>query len=190
MSDWRLRDDGTIAPRFGFAGTRNPGTCMRHQHHVYWRLDFDIEGAGNDIVEQGGLTLLPGLPLWRRLVRKAQAEAHRCSPAKLAGPRQAHTAAATGIIPDRRDGTADAYGVADLWFLRYRVHRDSTTASPVVGGTPADTQMPPRPVPDRRVHRLALTWSSGTPGTSSTTRRHPSPHQGHIVGPELRPINW
>ena len=28
VSDWRLRDDGVIGPRFGFAGTRNPHTCM------------------------------------------------------------------------------------------------------------------------------------------------------------------
>src|SRR5690606_38226591 len=33
VSDWRLADDGVIRPRFGFAGTRNPRTCMRHRHH-------------------------------------------------------------------------------------------------------------------------------------------------------------
>src|SRR5664280_49369 len=63
VSDWRLRDDGTIGPRFGFAGTRNPRTCMRHQHHVYWRLDFDIDGAGRDVIEQRGL-FFPGRPAW------------------------------------------------------------------------------------------------------------------------------
>lgn len=63
VSDWRLRDDGVIKPHFGFAGTRNPRTCMRHQHHVYWRLDFDIEGAGTDSVEQQGL-FFPGRPRW------------------------------------------------------------------------------------------------------------------------------
>jgi len=51
VSDWRMRDDGTIGARFGFAGTRNPRTCMRHQHHVYWRFDFDINGAANDALE-------------------------------------------------------------------------------------------------------------------------------------------
>lgn len=61
VSDWRLRDDGVIKPRFGFAGTRNPMTCKRHQHHVYWRLDFDIEGEGSEVVTQRG-RLGPGNP--------------------------------------------------------------------------------------------------------------------------------
>jgi len=51
VSDWRLDDNGTIKPRFGFAGTRNPMTCKPHRHHVYWRFDFDIEGSGNDVIE-------------------------------------------------------------------------------------------------------------------------------------------
>ena len=71
ISDWRLRDDGTIRPLFGFAGTRNPRTCMRHQHHVYWRLDFDIDGAGRDVIQQQGL-FFPGNPQWSSFVRETQ----------------------------------------------------------------------------------------------------------------------
>jgi len=40
ISDWRLRNDGGIGPRFGFAGTLNPCTCNVHTHHAYWRLDL------------------------------------------------------------------------------------------------------------------------------------------------------
>jgi hypothetical protein len=42
ITEWRLHANGTIRPRFGFAGTENRCTCHIHKHHVYWRLDFDI----------------------------------------------------------------------------------------------------------------------------------------------------
>ena len=97
VSDWRLRDDGTILPRFGFAGTRNPRTCMRHQHHVYWRFDFDIEGAGNDVVQQRDL-FPAGTVAVDRAGDFAEAIVLR---ARLAGDRQGDPAAATRITPGR-----------------------------------------------------------------------------------------
>src|SRR5262249_1299436 len=51
ISEWRLHANGTIRPRFGFAGTQNPCTCNTHIHHVYWRLDFDIRTASHNTVE-------------------------------------------------------------------------------------------------------------------------------------------
>lgn len=42
--------DGRIQPRFGFGnstGTQNNNT---HWHHGYWRMNFDIDGPGNDEV--------------------------------------------------------------------------------------------------------------------------------------------
>ncbi|MFZ0157831.1 MAG: hypothetical protein WAL50_02285 [Kineosporiaceae bacterium] len=185
MSDWRLRDDGTIAPRFGFAGTRNPRTCMRHQHHVYWRLDFDIDGAGNDVVEERGLSL-PGRPLWWRLVRETKRK--RTLFARRWRVLDARTGRGYRINPGSADGTADGYGVADLWFLRYRWTELDDGVS-VVGGTPTDTQC-------RLDQYLTGESIDGTDvviwyaGHFVHDEEHPSPHQGHIVGPELRPINW
>ena len=51
MSEWRLRSDGTIRPRFGFSAIDNPCTCNEHIHHVYWRFDFDIRTAWNNVVQ-------------------------------------------------------------------------------------------------------------------------------------------
>jgi hypothetical protein len=185
VSDWRLRDDGTVAPRFGFAGTRNPRTCMRHQHHVYWRLDFDIDGAGNDIVEQRGL-IFPGFPLWWRLVRETKRI--RSFLARRWRVLDASTGRGYSITPGPADGTADSYGVADLWFLRYRPTELDDGVS-VVNGTPADTQC--------RLDQYLTAESIDTTdlvvwyaGHFLHDQAHPDPHQGHIVGPELRPINW
>jgi Cu2+-containing amine oxidase len=43
---WLFRTDGLILPQMLSAGLQHPST---HQHHVYWRLDFDIEGAANNL---------------------------------------------------------------------------------------------------------------------------------------------
>src|SRR5207249_4060986 len=52
IREWRLHSNGTIRPRFGFAGTANPCTCNRHHHHVYWRLDFDIRTFWGNTVRE------------------------------------------------------------------------------------------------------------------------------------------
>jgi hypothetical protein len=47
---WHFYLDGRIQPEFAFASV--PASCVNntHNHHVYWRLDFDIEGASDDYV--------------------------------------------------------------------------------------------------------------------------------------------
>jgi hypothetical protein len=185
VSDWRLRDDGVIKPRFGFAGTRNPRTCMRHQHHVYWRFDFDIDGAGNDIIERRS-QFWHGLPMWHRQVREGYARRSVLTP----GWRVLDKSTRRGyrIVPGPLDGTADGYGVADLWLLCYHGNEIDDGVS-VVGGTPAQTQ----------AHLDQFVNGESIDGTDLVVwyaghflhdEHHPSPHQGHIVGPELRPVNW
>jgi hypothetical protein len=185
VSDWRLRDDGVIAPRFGFAGTRNPRTCMRHQHHVYWRLDFDIEGAGNDVVQQRGL-FHPGQHPWQPIVQETSRKRTILSRGWRVLDKQRRRG--YRIVPGLLDGTADAYGVADLWFLRYHADELDDGVS-VVGGSPAQTQ----------THLDQFLNGEGVDGTDVVVwyaghflhdEQAPSPHQGHMVGPELRPVNW
>jgi hypothetical protein len=185
VSDWRLRDDGVIKPRFGFAGTRNPRTCMRHQHHVYWRLDFDIEGAGADIVEQQGL-FFPGRPRWTTIVRETSRK--RSAMARTWRVLDKSTQRGYRIVPGPVDGTADAYGGADLWFLRYHADELEDGVS-LVGGTAADTQIKTNKFLNGESIEATdiVVWYAGH---FVHDEHDPSPHQGHIVGPELRPLNW
>lgn len=185
ISEWRLRDDGTIQPRFGFAGTRNPRTCMRHQHHVYWRLDFDIEGGGRDVVEQRGL-ILPWQPVWHRIVRETKRI--RSPFAREWRVLDADSGRGYRITPGAADSSADAYGVADLWFLRYRgTELDDGVA--VVGGPASATQVKlDQYLTGESIDRTdVVVWYAGH---FLHDEEHPSPHQGHVVGPELRPVNW
>lgn len=183
VSEWRLRDDGVIKPRFGFAGTRDPRTCMRHQHHVYWRLDFDIDGAGADVVEQRGL-LFPQLPVWTPVVRETKRT--RSPFARSWRVRDKSTGRGYRIVPGIADGTADAYGVADLWLLRYRATELDDGVS-IVYGQAADTQA-------RLDQYLTGESIDGTDlvvwyaGHFLHDEHHPAPHQGHVVGPDIIPI--
>jgi hypothetical protein len=185
ISDWRLRDDGTIRPRFGFAGTRNPRTCMRHQHHVYWRLDFDIDGAGRDVIQQQGL-FFPGSPQWSPIVRETQRKRSIFARRWRVVDRDTHRG--YRITPGLGDGTADAYGVADIWCLRYHGDELDDGVS-VVGGSPADTQIQlSKYINGEAIDGTdVVLWYAGH---FTHDENQPSPHQGHIVGPELRPVNW
>lgn len=185
ISDWRLRDDGVIKPRFGFAGTKNPRTCKHHQHHAYWRLDFDIDGAANDIVEQQGL-VFPGLPAWTKIVQETKRK--RTFFARSWRVLDKKTRRGYRIVPGVADGTADAYGVSDLWFLRYHPTELDDGVSIVVG-TPAQTQIQIDPFINGESldGTDVVVWYAGHFVHDETA---PSPATGHIVGPELRPTNW
>lgn len=191
VSDWRLGDDGTIRPRFGFAGTRNPRTCMRHQHHVYWRFDFDIDGAARDVVEQRRFVLPPILPdrlgrWWVPIARETSRKRSRFASSWRVRDRD--TDRGYLIVPGPADGTADSFGVSDLWLLRYHWDELDDGVS-AIGGAPSDTQikldqfLTGEPVDGADV----VIWYGG----HFVHDEHAAlPHQGHIVGPELRPVNW
>lgn len=111
VAEWRFHDDGRIQPRFGFGAVNNTCVCYAHNHHAYFRFDFDIGTAADNavsIVNQGGVTPLATetwgrrdlLGNWRLLVQNNQ------------------TRDGYQIVPGPHDGTADVYAVGDWWALR------------------------------------------------------------------------
>ncbi|GAA5086425.1 hypothetical protein HNP84_003533 [Thermocatellispora tengchongensis] len=177
-SEWRLCDDGTVKPRFGFAGVRNPRTCMRHRHHVYWRFDFDIEGSANDVIEQfndTGSTIPQPVPIVQEVSRKRKAPARYWQITDKASGRGYQ------IHPGEHDNTTDPYGVSDLWFLRHH-------PAELWDGNPG-------PNNQARLNRFlngesltgtnVVVWYAGH---FRHDQNDPEPHQGHIVGPDLIPV--
>lgn len=47
--------DGSFEPEFGFGNNNGTNNHISHWHHNYWRLDFDIEGAANDVISQNNV---------------------------------------------------------------------------------------------------------------------------------------
>ncbi|MEV8631714.1 hypothetical protein AB0395_08660 [Streptosporangium sp. NPDC051023] len=177
VSEWRLAEDGVIKPRFGFAGVRNPRTCMRHRHHVYWRFDFDVEGSANDLIEQFDDT--PAGPKPTPIVREVSRK--RRKPARFWQVTDKSSGRGHRIVPGEHDNTADAYGIADLWFLRHR-------ASELYDGNPGENN---QVALDRFVNgedvggTNVVVWYAGH---FRHDQNAPDHHQGHIVGPDLIPI--
>lgn len=118
ISEWRFHTNGTIRPRFGFAGTANPCTCKPHHHHVYWRLDFDIRTSWNNLVEEFNDPPIIGSSNWHTKtyeIRRPRDPGHK--------RRWRVTNASTGegyvLVPGSNDGNQTPYGVGDLWVLRW-----------------------------------------------------------------------
>lgn len=185
ISDWRLRNDGSIGPRFGFTATANPCTCHVHTHHAYWRLDFDILTPGNNVVEEYNNPPIVGNANWH--TKKFEIRRQR-DPQHQRHWRVRHKGSFGGytIEPGTHDGTSDAYGVGDLWVLRYRGSEiddgQGFTTDPALSRAAVDKFVTGEPVDGQDV----VLWYAGH---FMHDERHPDP-AGHIVGPELRPFNW
>jgi hypothetical protein len=185
ISEWRLHTNGTIRPRFGFAGTENPCTCKAHHHHVYWRLDFDIRSAGHNTVEEFNDPPLFPNANWHtktfEIRRPRDASRKRRWRVKNTLSGQAYT-----LIPGANDGTSTPYGVGDLWVLRYKGSEiddgQGFTTDPGLSMAHIDKfKTPPEAVTDTDV----VLWYAGH-------FLHDHAHEAgpHKVGPDLVPSDW
>lgn len=120
---WRFYLDGRIEPWFGFAAV-NTSSCVQstHTHHVYWRFDFDIDGAIKDQVleeprrDRGG-TFPTGTLLASEIVRQTN------TPGAAAWVVRdgARNGRGYRLIPGAEAGLPpDSFAVADAWFLKYK----------------------------------------------------------------------
>jgi hypothetical protein len=107
---WTLTDGGVIKPRFGFGATSNGCVCNIHTHHVYWRLDFDVNTAAHNVVTDN----IPGGD----------------EPVKTEGMRPridrlnqtwtiSNTVSGESVVlrPGPWDGNYDKYGKGDVWVV-------------------------------------------------------------------------
>jgi len=184
ISEWRLHANGTIRPRFGFAGTQNPCTCHAHIHHVYWRLDFDIRTAGHNSVEEYNDPPIFPASNWHaktfEIRRPRDAARKRRWRVKNTLSGEAYT-----LIPGPDDGTSTPYGVGDLWVLRYKPNEiddgQGFTTDPTASRAHIDNFLSPNePVTDTDV----VLWYA-----AHFTHDH-AHESGALLGPSLVPSDW
>jgi hypothetical protein len=185
ISEWHFRLDGTILPRFGFSAVKNHCVCNIHHHHAYWRLDFDIETAGGNRVEEFNNPILVGPTNWHTKkfeIRRAK-DATRKRKWKVSN---IATKRGYELVPGDHDGVLDSYGVGDVWVLKYRGTELDDHIN-VVGGSP-DTC---------KAHLDDFVNGEGVDNTDVVlwygahfTHDIHQEGVGHIVGPTLSPVNW
>ncbi len=189
ISEWRLHNDGTIRPRFGFSAVRNSCVCVTHHHHVYWRFDFDIRTAGNNRVREFNNPLLPGISGWRTLIFETRRVRNAARQRRWSVE---HTSTGEGYVltPGPDDGVADSFGVGDVWALQYRGTPEfddgqGFTTNPTLAMAQLDRFVN---LGARIDNNDVVLWYAAH-FTHDVSGSHAG-DSGHRVGPDLRPINW
>lgn len=193
VSQWRLSADGTIRPRFGFSAVNTSScVCHVHHHHAYWRLDFDIATAGNNRVLEFNDPAIVGKSHWH--TKKFEIKRFR-DPAHKRHWRVENSSSHQGydILPGPHDGVATSspdwdFGQGDFWVLRY--HPDeiddgvNKTIPPPPSQANIDKFVNGEPVENQDV----VIWYGAH--FTHDVKSEPPGEFGHIVGPELKPVNW
>ncbi|HSK98552.1 MAG TPA: hypothetical protein VK891_18135 [Euzebyales bacterium] len=175
VSEWRLALTGMIRPRFGFNGVRNPCTCKPHHHHAYWRFGFDIDGKPSTVQEFNEPALEGNTGNWHTIVQETRRTKRPARQRKW----RIRNSDGKGyvLVPGDNDGTADEFGVGDLWVLRRR-------AGEIDDGPGPNRARIGSFVNGQRVDGQALAvWYAGH------FEHTPGPDRDHIVGPQLNPID-
>jgi hypothetical protein len=181
ISRWRFHEDGTIRPRFGFSAVRNSCVCEGHHHHVYWRFDFDIGSAGNNVVREFNSPPIFPPNNWHTFQFEAK---RRRNPQRSRRwqVRNSLTGDAYDLIPGAGDGVADAFGRGDVWILRFN-------GSEIDDGVPLLT-LPAEAQLDRFVNGESIFNQDVVIWYGAHFTHDVHEDIGHVVGPVLRPINW
>ena len=198
IMEWRFANNGTIRPRYGFGATDNSCVCNVHNHHVYWRFDFDIVQPNNKVfqIERGRKFMRP-IATETTLLRNYQTNLGLVI-------QNANGDEAYSLIPNLSDGRTDTFGVSDLWVLRYKN---------VVGGTPVQNeiddgfnqttsqnafiQINPFLNNESVDNQDVVVWYAGHFIHNDAANVQINPDRSgfilsgdHVVGPDIRPIRW
>jgi hypothetical protein len=190
ISQWRLHANGGIRPRFAFAAVEHPCVCNVHHHHVYWRFDFDIRTAGNNRVREFNDPALFGGSKWhdkRYEIRRAR-DFTRKRKWRVENTR---TGQGYEIVPNPDDGVSTAspdspFGRGDIWILRY--HSNEIDDGVVAIGPPYEAGIDGW-INGEAIHNHDVVIWYGGHFTHDVNHHGPAQH-GHIVGPDLKPVNW
>jgi len=134
MMKWRFFLDGRIMPEFGFGAVAASCIAYNHTHHVYWRLDFDIDGAANDHVGIEGSPGSRGGSLPSNTL-ETEKMAKLTDPHPFNGVPLVVQDAVTGrgyrILAEKAamEQPADAFAVGDVWVLKYNANEISDNAT-------------------------------------------------------------
>ncbi len=203
IMEWRFANDGTIRPRYGFGATNNSCVCSVHNHHVYWRFDFDIVSPTNKVfqVERGRKFLQPILT---ELTRLKSLQTNRSILVQNSTGDEAYM-----LVPNKTDGDADNYGRSDLWVLKYKnvnggtnVQNEIDDGWASIGGTCTTTDGSCINI-DKFINNESVAgedvvvWygahfvHSDGANLLEENRINPSTLSGsHVVGPDIRPVRW
>ncbi|MCJ1243957.1 hypothetical protein MMC30_001154 [Trapelia coarctata] len=189
VSEWRFHVNGTLKPRFGFGAVyqlhgSDYCVCHIHHHHVYWRLDFDIVTAGNNLVrEYNNPPLFPPSNYHDKVYEILRPkDPRRRRHWEISSTR---TGSTYSLVPGSNDGTSDAFGVGDLWVLKYH-------AGEIDDGVGFVADVTAKANIDK-FKNGELVKGADVVLWYGAHFKHDQTHEGggsHIVGPDISPVRW
>jgi hypothetical protein len=185
ISEWRFHANGTVKPRFGFAAVTNSCVCNPHHHHVYWRLNFDVDDSKKNVIEEYNNPPISGSSNWH-VIRYETKRMRNPSNNRKWRIKKQQTDKGYEIVPGSNDGIADTFGKGDIWFLRNRTNQFDDGVEAI--GPPYEAQIDNFVNHERIKNEDIVVWY-GAHFTHITTHDHDDDATGHIVGPDLIPIN-
>ncbi len=178
ISEWHFYTDGRVQPRFGFGAVNNSCVCNDHNHHVFWRFDFDIGGATEPNVVYG-----PGLRFWPNPIpteMRWNRVAGNDNTLRILNPA---TGDGYSIIPSLTDGIADTYGRVDYCVLR---GKGTTELDDGHNSTGSNTEIDLDPfINGESVQGRDLVIWYGAHFLHDVNE-----NLDHYLGPELIPLQW
>jgi Copper amine oxidase, enzyme domain len=190
ISLWRLHANGTIRPRFGFSAVSSSCVCNVHHHHVYWRFDFDVRTAGNNVVREFNDPPLVGSSNWHDKNYEIRRDRNPARKRKWRVENKS-TGEAYDIVPGASDGVATAspdwpFPRGDVWIVRY--HGSEIDDGVAAIGPPyeagLDAWLNGEPINGADV----VVWY-GAHFTHDLAHEEPGSF-GHVVGPDLKLVKW
>jgi hypothetical protein len=143
---WEFTGDGVIRANIGLGGQLNPNIPgVAHFHHFYFRLDFDIDGYPNDVVEVFAHNSLvnPGGDQWTAVANQGRLVADSATARKW---RVRDTVRTNPLGQFRgyeielpQTAGRDQYSTGDVWVTVYR--GDSVQQGQDVGGACNDAEL-------------------------------------------------
>ncbi|MCU1288279.1 MAG: hypothetical protein JWN60_508 [Acidobacteria bacterium] len=202
ITEWRFAEDGTIRPRYGFGATDSECVCYVHNHHAYWRFDFDIVNPVNKVfqIERGRKFMQP---ITTEINRNKNLQTKRNLLIQNSLGNEAYM-----LVPNLSDGTVDEFGRNDFWVLRYKNVAGGTTVQneiddgwQSVGGDCTPTggscinitkYVNNESVADQDV----VVWYGAHFSHNDGANRLDPDRSGmvltgsHVIGPDIRPVRW
>ena len=164
--------------------------CTTHHHHAFWRLDFDIRTAGNNLVREFNNPPLFGNSNWHDKNYEIRRPRDPARKRKWRVENKA-TGEAYDIIPGPEDGVSTSapdspFGRGDLWILRY--HGNEIDDGVVAIGPPYEAEIDKFKNGESINGQDVVIWY-GAHFTHDVSSEPPGV-DGHRIGPDLKLVKW
>jgi hypothetical protein len=192
ISQWRFGTNGRIRARFGFSAVDSSCVCNVHNHHAYWRFDFDIRTPGNNRVREFNDPCLPAFcpSNWHDKLYEIQRPR---DPARKRKWRidNTKTRDAYDLVPGPNDGEATSFPDwpfprGDVWILRY--HWNELDDGSVAWGPPYEAGLNNWINGEPILNQDVVIWYAAH--FRHDAAAEPPGVFGEWVGPDLVPVRW